>query len=200
MGLSVRIGGKDEIVALVGTAPEKLFAAARGAFSEAVFDVQGKVVQRLQGTPMQSRTGNLARSIIPEVAGEDLKTLKGRVYSTASYARIHEVGGTISARDKYGWLPRGPYLNIPTDSNKTGAGVQRMSSRDVFSAGGKVKTGDQGFGLYLGPIRMFSFAKQVTIKPQLGMFDAGEAAVPTLLSRLGELLKENFDKPPAGGA
>lgn len=196
-GLTVQITGLPEVRALVAAAPEQIYAAARGAFSEAVFTVQGAVLQRLQGNPLQSRTGNLARSIIPEVTGGSLKDLKGRVYSTASYARIQEVGGTITAKNKYRWLKGGPYLNIPTENNKTAAGVTRLSSRDVFAQGGKVKNGSEGFGLYLHGLRMYRFAKRVTIKPQLGMLQAADDEVPNLLSRLSALLTDNLNSPAA---
>ena len=178
---------------LVGRLPDHLFGAAKDSFRVATLETQEAVLRRLRGNPMQSRSGGLARSIIPEVKGADLKTLRATVYSTSGYARIHELGGTVNARDKYRWLPGGPYLNIPTPANKTRAGVMRMSSTDVFRGGGKVMVGPEGFGLYLNGAKMFSFAKRVKIKAQLEMLKSGERQVPTLLSELRALLLRGPD-------
>lgn len=188
MAAVVSLRGVEEVAGLLGRLPPETFKAAKDAFRVATFNTHGNVLQRLRGSPMQSRTGNLARSIIPEVKGAKLSDLRASVYSTAMYARIHELGGEVRAKDKYRWLPGGPYLNIPTDNNKTAAGVMRMSSTDVFRGGGKVMRGPEGFGLYLNGARMFRFAKRVVIKAQLGIRETGEKEVPTLLSTLNDLL------------
>lgn len=189
----VALKGIEDVMKMVDRLPKHVFENAKNAFRTATFGVQETVLKRLRGQPLQSRTGNLGRSIIPKVTGTTLAELDARVYSTAGYARIHELGGTINARDKYRWLPGGPYLNIPTDANKTPAGVMRMSSTEVFRGGGKVMMGPEGFGLYLNGDRMFRFAKRVVIPARLGMVAAGEAAVPTLLSDLNALLLADGD-------
>jgi phage gpG-like protein len=188
MAAAIAITGAEDLQRMLRRLPEDVFASTKEAFTVATFNAHAGILRRLRGNPMQSRTGNLARTILPEVKGSTMATLKASVYSTAGYARIHELGGVVKARDKYRWLPGGPYLNIPTDANKTGAGVMRRSSTDVFRAGGKVMKGPEGFGLYLNGMRMFRFARKVTIKPQLGMRDTVTAEIPTLLSTLNDLL------------
>jgi len=189
---SVEVIGATEVGRFLAILPAHLFEAAKAAIATATFATHERVLRNLRGTPMQSRTGNLARSIIPKVEGTDFTDLRGRVYSTALYARIHELGGTVKARDKYRWLPGGPYLNIPTDDNKTAAGVMRMTSTMVFAAGGRVMVGPEGFGLYLQGKQKFRFAKEVSIKPQLGMRDAAEAEIPPLLGSLNKMLLEGL--------
>lgn len=211
----VEFEGRTELQQFIRFLPEFLFEGARDVFRQTVFAVQGRVLARLQGTPMQSRTGALARSMLTDVSGSEIATLTASVYSAGSgdkgiaYARIHEFGGVIEAKNAYRWLPGGPYLNIPTTANMTAAGVQRMTPAQVFAAGGKVMSPPKttttslttgagggsittrtsgGLGVYLDGEKMFSFAKRVTIKPQLGLRDSAEAEVVPMLKRFGALL------------
>lgn len=179
----------DEVQTLLAKLPETVLQNAKDAFRETTFAIHERILKRLQGNPLHSRTGNLGRSMLTSVSGTSLRTLSGRVYSTAIYAPIQELGGTVRAKNAYKWLPGGPYLNIPAPANLTPAGVQRMSSTEVFSAGGTVKKGAEGFGVYLGQAKMFGFAKEVKIPPRLGMIKSVSDEMPGLLSRLDDVLK-----------
>jgi phage gpG-like protein len=189
----VRLEGGDEVQAWLNKLPERMFDSAKVAIGTAVFNTQAEVTKRLQGNPMQSRTGALARSILPEVKGEKLDNLVGRIYSTSIYAPIHEFGGPIKPIDKYLGVPGGPYLNIPMPANLTPAGVMRMNAKQVFDLGGYVaKTRTGKYGVFLKDQMMFILSKGVTIKPQLGMIKAAEGQIPVLLTRLNDLLQESL--------
>ena len=130
------------------------------------------------------------------VTGTKLSSLRASIYSAANvggipvaYAPIHEYGGTIKAIDKYTGVPGGPYLNIPTGSNKTAAGVMKMSAKMVFDDGGYIQKSKAGnWGVFLGSQMMFVLKKQVKIPARLGMADAAESQIPTILSSLQELI------------
>lgn len=178
----------EDLERFLGTLPERLHANAKKAYRSAVFGAQRDVTNNLKGTPMQSRTGSLARSILPEVKGSKLSDLSGRIYSTSRYAPIHEYGGVVKARDKYLGVPGGPYLNIPQDANKTPAGVMRMGAREVFDQGGYIA----GRGVYLDGELMFVLVRQVTIKAQLGMRDAAEERVAGLIEELRNIVLDDY--------
>jgi phage gpG-like protein len=136
-------------------------------------------------TSLNRRTGGLFQSIKTEVSGSSLSDLKASIYTDSVYAPIHEYGGTVRAIDKYRRVPGGPYLNIPTDSNKTAAGVTRMQAREVFAMGGNVVKFRSGkYGVMLGSQIMFTLQKSSRIQPRLKMIDTAEDSVPTLLSRI----------------
>jgi phage gpG-like protein len=187
---SVEFIGADEVANLIRRLPETVFNEAKIAINDSILDVYLRVKSNAQGRTLNQRTGNLASALTMEISGNNIATLAGRVYlpATIPYGRIQETGGTIRAKNKYAFLKGGPYMNIPTEANMTGRGVTMMSSTQVFNAGGYIGTGPDGYGVYLGATRMFRFAKQITLRPRLGMRDAATAEVPTLLGRLRTLL------------
>jgi hypothetical protein len=89
-------------------------------------------------------------------------------------------------------VPGGPYLNIPTSANKTASGVTRLQAREVFNRGGYITQTKGGvWGVFLLGQMMFSLKKQVKIPARLGMIDAAEDEVPTLLNKLRNVLCES---------
>lgn len=191
VNVQIEVKGAEELRKFVAGIPDAQYKGARAAFSDAAFGAQKEVLGNLSGEPMQSRSGALAKSITPQVVGTDLSSLSGRIYSGMAYARIHEKGGTVIAKNAYKGMPGGPYLNIPAEDNKTAAGVQRMTAKMVFEKGGKIAARSrmewgqtQGLGIYLDDKLMFTLAKKVTIKAQLGMEKAADNQIPTLMSAL----------------
>lgn len=187
--VQVEVHGANDVLDLIEALPERVYAGARTAFSKAVFASQAETLSHLSGNPLQTRTGQLARSIRPEVTGSDLATLTGRLYSDMVYAPIQEAGGTVTAKRAYMGVPGGPYLNIPTQANKTPAGVQRMTAQQVFAQGGHIRRLHDvfGYGVFLGDQMMFILKKQVTIPARLGMRQAADDQIPTLLSDIAAL-------------
>lgn len=192
--VQVEIQGSAEVQAFVKGIPDHLYGGAKTAFSNATFAAQKEVQNNLAGNPLHSRSGNLAKSILPEVQGASLPTLSGRIYSGMIYAPIQEKGGEVVAKNKYMGMPGGPYLNIPAPDNKTPAGVQRMTAQQVFAAGGKIAARSRmewgaggGLGVYLDDVLMFTLVKKVTIKGGLGMEKAGDNQITPLLAELSAM-------------
>lgn len=178
--------------------PEDTFKDAKLVFSKAVLAADRRV-KLLFGRRLISRTGMLRRSIRTSVTGVNLKNLRASLYSAASvagtpvvYAPIQELGGTVEAINKYVGVPGGPYLNIPTGSNKTAAGVMRKTAKMVFEEGGYIqKTRADNWGVFLGSKMMFVLKKKVHIPPRLSMTVSMERQVPTILSSLSSMIGED---------
>ncbi len=197
MGEYVDIRGEDSVSDMLKKMPEEMFKNVRKDFRRAVFNVQKNVIvpMAMGENGLQSRTTNLARSVRTSVRGATIDDLTSEVYTDSPYALIHEVGGVINAKKAYRKMRGGPFLNIPTDANKTASGVTRMSPREVFAGGGKIRWSASGqkFLMFEGT-PMFTFAKSVTIPARLGMAKAGNDEVPTLISNLKKHLLKNVDK------
>lgn len=202
-GAFITIKGGDELQRFLDKLPEGMYDAAKTSFARAAIAAHAKVTARIQnGTPMFRRTGNLARSMNFSVSGGTLGSLNAAVFSSSTvsgspviYAPIHEIGGTVRAKNAYARVPGGPYLNIPTSANKTASGVQRLSAREVFANGGKVIKSKKGNYLVFGKTArgfepMFILKKSVTIPARLQMRETVLGEVPGLISSLDDLLQK----------
>lgn len=189
-----RLAGFEEVREYVRNMPGYLYQDVRTAFRLSTERIEKAVQARISGYPLQSRSGALRNSIVGVVSGSSLSDLSGRVYSNSPYAAVHEKGATIRAQNKYRWLPRGPYMNYPTEINYSSTGKAIMSSTQVFSAGGRVKYGPSGYGLYLGSAKMFNLAKSVKIPARLGLQAEGLKEIPTLLNTLQLIMLEDKDR------
>ncbi|MEA1079526.1 hypothetical protein [Marinobacter qingdaonensis] len=168
--------------------------ATKDAIRSSLLSVQRKMSQRTKNGPLYSRTGELSRSFNTRTYGTDkIESVGGRVFTNSVYAPIHEYGGTIRAKRAYASLPGGPFLNIPSDQNKTAAGVMRLSPREAFNAGAfivPINSARSKFMVLLNNKPLFWLVKSVTIKPRLEFVSTAEAEVPTLLSTI----TKNLDK------
>lgn len=194
--MSITIKGLKEVREYLDEYPEELFEKAKEILKGRVFSAHFNVTLNLTVGSMRSRTGLLRKSIRPIVSGTTLDNLRAGIFAgryaggkEVVYAPIHEYGGTIRAKRAYTRLPGGPYLNIPTSSNKTAAGVTRLSARDVFSQGGYIVRMKRSgiFGVFLNGQLMYTLHKEVKIKARLGMHKAMESEIPTLLYQLREM-------------
>lgn len=193
--LKVEVRNLAEVNQYLQQMPENLFDDTKKVFQKAVLKADAKVKSNLT-TVLKSRTGMLWRSLHTSVKGTTLKTLRASIYSLANvsgtpvvYAPIHEYGGTITAIDKYTGVPGGPYLNIPTGSNKTPAGIMKKSAKMIFDEGGYIQKSRKGnWGVFLGGRMMFVLKSKVKIPARLGMRKAAEDQIPTILSSLKELV------------
>lgn len=193
MAFSVDVEGKKEVESFFKKLPVNSFDVAKDAFQEATLRAANEVKAFKN---LKVRTGNLRRSIGQDVRGSTLKDLSGSIYSAQGtgskeviYGPIQEYGGTIRAKDKYKWVKGGPYLNIPTDENKTAAGVMRMTAHEVFNQPGAHV---RGRSVWIGDKMMFTLVKSVTLTERLGMRQAAENEIPTLLSNIHERLGEGI--------
>jgi len=179
-----------EVTEFLKNAPEEMYEGAKRELSRSALVVESETKENATND-LTVRSGNLRRSIMSEVSGTTLSTLFATTYSASvvdgapiAYARIHEEGGRIKKKNAYKKVPGGPYLNIPSQQNKTPAGVMRLSAKSVFQAGGHI----QGRVVYLGTVPMFFLVKSVRIPARLGMEKAFDREIPTLLSRLKDIL------------
>lgn len=113
--------------------------------------------------------GSVGMEVVPGSDGPSLVVFAGRS-AQVKYARIHEVGGTITPK-------RGKFLAIPVGPARTAAGVARFSSprqvpdlHYVQSRKGQpmlVKLKGKGRGKRAGAIEVwYILRRQVTIKPK----------------------------------
>lgn len=188
--VSTTIVNLDEVSTFLKGLPESSFKVYKTEIARTLFEVDASVKSN---TELARRTGTLMRSITTEVSGNSLADLNARVYTTCIYARVHEEGATIRAKNAYKGVPGGPYLNIPGEANKTAAGVTRMQAREVFANGGFIMgktvmrggdTPDRRYDV------MFFLTKEVYIPPRLNLLGTVEGAIPTLLSRITAALGE----------
>jgi len=137
----------------------------------------------------------LAKSIKPKTTGTSIESLHSEVFTDSIYARIHESGGTINAKNKYINVPGGPFLNIPLSANKTPAGVMRENARSVFASGGYIFKSKKGNWIVMSgnDVPMFVLKKQVTIPARLEFVKTATDEVPTLISNLNKVLLDGLD-------
>jgi len=197
--MDVELKNLKEVRKYIKDIPHTAFDDCKTILAKAVFDAHAETTENAT-SKLNRRSGALARSLKTDIRGDDLSSLRASLYSASAvggkevvYAPIHEYGGTITAKNAYKKVPGGPYLNIPTDENKTPAGVMRYTARQVFNMGGYIKKFRSGkYGVVLpGNGLMFTLKQQVDIPPRLGMHDAAEKQVPTILSGLRALIGED---------
>ncbi|WP_454869686.1 hypothetical protein [Pseudomonas putida] len=188
MAETIRMVGVNEALRFINELPEHTASSAKKIFADTAMSVQKQMTQRSMNGPLHSRTGELSRSWRFSTFGTYLGDIGSSTYTSSPYAPIHETGGAIKAKRAYLNLPGGPYLNIPSDANKTPAGVMRRSARDVFSSGGyivKLKSpGKARFAVIEGGKAMFWLVKEVKLPARLGFEETATKEIPTLLSRL----------------
>jgi len=173
-----------EVTDYLDNIPEDSFLIAKKEMAAALLKADKAIKTN---TALKRRTGNLFKSIQTRVEGRNLETLRASIYTDTIYAPTHEWGATIRAKNAYKGVPGGPYLNIPTTTNKTPAGVMRLSAREVFAKGGYVMKFKSGkYGVAIGTQIYFTLHKQVKIPARLGMIKHSEDEVPTMLSRIAD--------------
>jgi len=189
-GLSVTVTNLKEVQDYIETMPEESFPAAKEEFRKTVLRI-ANVVKQMKKFKRQP-TGYLKKSIHQGARGKDFDSLGASVWSATGYqgrevvyAPIHEFGGVIKAKNAYKNMPGGPFLNIPLEANRTPAGAMRFSAKTVFKEmGGYIR----GHAVFVEDTAMFALVKSVKLKPRLGMRDAAEDEIPTLLSNLADVI------------
>jgi len=191
--LSVEVINLSETFRYIERMPEETFEDAQFVFRTAVLAADSQVKGNF-GKTLKTRSGTLRRSIQTSVEGTNLETLDARIFGAKFsggeqlvYTLTQEFGAEIKAKNAYKNIPGGPFVNIPLSANKTPAGVQRLGAREVFNAGGYIR-GRAVFSHDDKP--MFALVKKVTIPAALGMIEAAEDQVPTILSSLQRKIGE----------
>lgn len=188
MVAEIEILNLSEVQNWLSEIPDESFDAVSEEVTRALASADENIKTK---TELKRRTGNLMKSIQIRVQGSDFESLEASIYTTSVYAPTHEYGATIRAKNAYKGVPGGPYLNIPTDANKTPAGVTRMTATQVFAAGGFICKFQSGkYGLMLNGEVVYTFHKQVTIPKRLKMIEYTENEIPTMLSRIADRIGE----------
>jgi len=199
MTLGIEVRNLAEISDYLNKLPDKTFDEAKKVFQEAVLDADKEVKLRFSSKIIHSRTGTLRRSLRTSLTGSSLRNLRASFFSSANvagvpvkYAPLQEFGGVIKAINKYSGVPGGPYLNIPTKSNLTPAGVMKKSAKELFNAGAHIHKSKAGnWGVFIGDKMMMVLKKKVVVPARLGMIDAADDQIPTILSKLIVLIGED---------
>ena len=149
---------------------------------------------RLAGNPIHRRSGNLARdwTMTTGITPIGIVSTVATHGAADAYAGLQEHGGTIRPK-------RAKWLWIPTDENKTSAGVARVTPRQAIQQGGfismrnrggpfggsrtffgvpQTKGQAKGFGPHIVPL--FTLVKQVTVKGNMGAGRLWEFSLPKL--------------------
>lgn len=186
---SVTVKNLGEVQGFLADLPADTFTVAKKEMARTLFEVDTAI--KTNGR-LKQRSGQLFKSIQTVVGGSDLRTLKASIFTDSVYANIHEHGGEVKAKNAYKGVPGGPYLNIPTKSNKTPAGVTRLQAREVFNRGGYIAKFKSGrYGVMMGGQLMFTLHTSVKIPKRLGMAETSEDAIPTMLSRISAAIGLN---------
>lgn len=106
--------------------PRELALRMKDALDTSGDEWFGKMQNRLRGDPLNTRSGQLRRSLRNRVTGSSLSGMTLRLTSSgARHARIQERGGTITPS-------KARNLAIPLKAAKTPAGVARYTARRAF--------------------------------------------------------------------
>jgi hypothetical protein len=110
----------ERISRLVASQPERVARGAKRMFGQWGQEWFGRMQNRFGETKqLTARTGRLRRSLNHVVTGSSVSDLKLSITSAGvSYARVQEFGGVIRPKN-------GRFLAIPTEANKTSAGVAK---------------------------------------------------------------------------
>ena len=111
--VQTQVIGAQEVIARIEGLPARIRAVVVGALDEYGQELSGTIKEdKLSGQVLNVRSGDLRNSITP------LEAVEGEVMSGGAgggagivYAKIHEYGGTITAKNA-------PYLRFRTDDGR----------------------------------------------------------------------------------
>lgn len=190
--VAIELRGIDVVRNLISSIPNRLFPLLKSQFQYVTFGLQREMQARVSGDKLMRRTGQLARSFIAKVGGSRLGNLFGLVETDSKYAKIHEFGGTIRPTNAR-------FLTIPTEFNKTAAGVMRKNARQLMSEGKSFFQKSRNGNLMLftqtarGQLKpMFMLKESVTIPARLGFRETAEKWLEKLKDGLQNLMRSGI--------
>jgi phage gpG-like protein len=128
MGLiEVTLVGERELAAKFGNMGEAFRAQLRPSIARLQWQLVGTIQQLLSGEVLKNRTNKLRESIVPGPIQETDTSIAGIVGTNTIYARIQELGGTVTPKNARS-------LAIPLDAVLTANGVARYTAREIFDA------------------------------------------------------------------
>jgi len=190
--VAIELRGIDQVRNLISNIPNRLFPLLKSQFQYVTFGLQREMQARVSGDKLMRRTGQLARSFITKIGGSSIGNLFGLVETDSKYAKIHEYGGTIRPTNAR-------FLTIPTEFNKTSAGVMRKNARQLMSEGKSFFKESRNGNLMLftqtarNTIKpMFILKDSVTIPARLGFRETAEKWLEKLKDGLQNLMRSGI--------
>jgi phage gpG-like protein len=123
---SIRVVGGQELQIKLKQLSAEAREILRGELAATQLAYRSAVQRRMRGEVLHRRSGTLVSSVTIESIEDTGDNMVGAVGTNEEYARIHELGGTISAKNVRN-------LTIPLAAMLTGRGVARAAARQVIA-------------------------------------------------------------------
>lgn len=187
MRVTTDLKGFSEVSKALKTLDKRVFPDIKKLFEQYGRELQRRMVLQSTGGKLKRRSGEMARGWVQASGGINLKSLFSEVQNAVKYVAIHQFGGVIRARSS-------KFLTIPTDQNKTPAGVARVSARQLFQTKkafvrGGVIFENRGQGKNRKPVPMFILKKEVRIPKRLMFLEQAEALAAVVLNKMKGFFK-----------
>lgn len=100
MNVTGVVVGADRVIARFRAMADSIIREVSKQVQSSTYELEAYIkATKLGGQVLKRRTGRLSRSVHSEFMGLNTSTAKGIVGSNVVYARIHEYGGIIQARN-----------------------------------------------------------------------------------------------------
>ena len=197
----------DDGLKMIGKATPRLEKQFGLAFRDISQDIPAKIVRRMtdysggkrpKESPLQVRTGRLARTVRGVKKGASLRDLRAVILAgggDVKYAAIQEYGGTIKP-------VRAKMLRVPLPEILTPAGNVKGDYEIVERAGRYMTAG--GLETYISgraimvdkggkPTPIWALVKSVKIPPRLGMGDTIKGSSSEIRARFIEAIRRSLE-------
>lgn len=124
--IEVTLIGERELAGKFSSLGPALRAELRPTITALQWQLVGTIQASISGDILRNRTGQLRGSVVAGPIQESDTSISGAVGSNTIYARIQELGGTISPSSAQS-------LTIPLDAVLTANGVARYTAREVIA-------------------------------------------------------------------
>jgi phage gpG-like protein len=190
--VEVTLIGDRELAAKFGSLGESLRNELRPTIKALQWQLVGTIQQLISGEVLKNRTNKLRDSIVAGSIQETDASIAGVVGTNTVYARIQELGGTITPKNAKS-------LTIPLDAVLTANGVARYTAREViadptiagfarvFTRNGVI-FGSTGKGADAEWTPLFVLKQSVTIPPHEFMARALASLHDTIQSEMKEAM------------
>lgn len=179
MKIDVKVEGGEIVARWLGRMPERITPALIKALNAYVIDLRDHVVtQKLSGQVLKVRTGALRSSFMPVFARRKGGMIWAGVGTNVKYARIHELGGTITPK-------RAKALTVPMP----GVRGRAKDYEDTFIAKGMIFQRQEK-----GIEALFALKKSVTMPSRPYIVPSIEETAPLLEAALDKAINETISK------
>jgi phage gpG-like protein len=128
--ISARLVGDDKVLAMFAAAGPTVKKGMLDEMNRATIRIQNKVVHKLSGPVLNTRTGLLRDSINAQVE-DDGSAITGTVGTNVVYAGIHEYGGTIHHPGGTAYFVDSSGAHFIANSNPLADEMMRTKPHDI---------------------------------------------------------------------